>query len=179
VIAVYLGSVFMGRYIFIPRYFVFLNPILLWNVAAGCEVLWRQQRVVRVMTGVGVAVFALFSFHAYDYDKQNWRGLARIAVEQKASLVLTTQVRGISIPYYSQAGIPVVQFAYGQDVVDFLRERLKTSRVIWIADEKWAAARYEIDLVSALNKAKITHRVFRLVNGAGDSVFGIAIYASD
>lgn len=180
VLAVFGFEWFFERRALIPRYLIFLNPLLIWLAVLGFETIGQflpSAWLRRTLGAVALLGFAVFTSNAYYLGAQDWRGLAGIAVREKAELVMSTRPLGFGVPYYSSHGIPFERFRADDSLLDTVTRRLKTYKRIMIVDDNESRLAYHTSLILAMSAAGLAYRTFDFVDSDAGSVFGILIFS--
>ncbi len=173
-----IASIIDQRNIFIPRYFIALNPYALMMFALGFETLVakiRDAKLKNLAYGIPVS-FCMFFGGAYEYAKPAWRKLASIAAEKEVKLVYTTRSRSIAMPYYYIRGIEVRQFTYSDEFVDELAEALQEKKPIMVLDDLYSRETYLKYLLLDLQNERIITESFEISENRAEPLFGLVLY---
>jgi uncharacterized membrane protein len=167
------------RDVFLPRYFIFLNPYALLLFALGCEALVAKVSkpwFAVAAQAVILSGFSIFVFHAYDSLKPPWKKAAGVAIDKKVELALTTRPYGLSVPYYRDAGIEVKEFTFSETFIKQIQTDLQKHAVIAVVDNYLSKRIYLVPLLKDLDQAKIGYESVELSEGYGEPIFILIIY---
>ncbi len=116
------------RSVLVPRYYIFLNPILLLILALSIDILPFLARMIFVLA------YCYGFTQVYSMVKPHWRDAAEYVQKQGGQLVLTTKSVGIQMPYYRANHIPVDRVKLDASFVTHIQERQKDFKNIWFVD---------------------------------------------
>jgi uncharacterized membrane protein len=178
------------RNVFIPRYFIFLNPLLVFLFVGGIEkiselglvytkkfIALEKSRgaVGRMIQFVILVTFVSQFSHAYEYSKAAWREASVAILAKHPKVIWTTRTLGLKMPYYLRDDIEFSQFAFDETSITKIVEKLKKVPTLWILDNYTARLNYFDILSRLLVDNRIPFSVFEYSSGDAESVFVLEI----
>jgi hypothetical protein len=167
-----------GRNVFIPRYFIVLNPYCIVLFVLGFETFLQilGSKLLRTVAFGLPLAFAVFFVNGYKYAKPAWKKMSEIAIRENVKVVYTSRGRTFSMPYYFKAGIPVENFVYDSDFIDTLVEKLKTDRPIMIVDNLMARESYLKYLLIDLQHEGVITESHEAIEPGTEPVFSLVLH---
>jgi hypothetical protein len=169
-----------GRSVFIPRYFIYLNPYVFFLMTAGIEkfaALSSRRLIARTAPVAIILGFSTPFFHGYNYEKPPWKEIAKTAIEKKVELVLTTNSLGMAVPYYYDAGIDVQALDPSEQTIVQIDEALEDYKVVAVVDNALGGRReYLQEMIKMLGMTGHIYEGIQLSAGLGDELYLFVIY---
>jgi hypothetical protein len=158
----YIGQFFSSRYLFYPRYLIFLNSYIILILISS----WPWSR----MASLAFVILAGFSFSKnYETTKAPWREAAQIIHENGGGKVFTTRTLAIQTPYLTQAHAEAVKLESSSSFLLQISQQAELEAV-WILDNYWGGISYIEPLKQDLQSQGYLLKDFSLQGGSGDSL---------
>jgi hypothetical protein len=159
-----------GRDFFRIRYFIILNPLILWVFAIGIQQMRMRYQICAAL------VFASFFAKGYAYVNPPWREAAHTVIESQGHAILTSRSIALEMPYYIGHQVNIHQIKSTSKPIEQLDQLLRTNDKVWIVDSALSSRAYLDELLNLApaHQMKINFNQ-TFTNGAEDSVVAVEI----
>jgi uncharacterized membrane protein len=156
-----------SRAIFLPRYFIFLTPVVITATGFGLFDLFRRPRKWPALTlsllllvGIGLRAPVI-----YNNNKTPWRRAAQLIWQTPDSVVYTTRTLAIRSPYFESRKIPVLRLEPAPEDLRQINQSLDEGKQVWIVENYFGALTYFNDLRNSLLREYLQVDDFTLTDG--------------
>lgn len=173
-----------GRNLFLVRYFIFLNPILIMMAAFGIEELSKRllrwlPKLAGHLPWVAGVFFAIAFQEGYLSARSAWREAAEYVNQHRGQIVLTTRSRALEVPYFQAYGIKIEPLDFSADTAAKIKQRIESEGPVWIVDNVWSEMTYLRVLLAQLQLEDVAVERMDFVREDADPVFAIRVGRDD
>ena len=169
----------MERAILVPRYYVFLVPVVALLVGLSIQSALERRGGIR-WSAVGFLVVLCLSIFLsgparYEQKSAPWRDLARLVSSYPQSAVVTTKTSAIQYPYFSDQKVPVRR--WNGEVFQF--EQLERDRAayatVWVLESAWSGAQIFPALLEWLQQRRVGYDLIKSTDYGTERIVALKI----
>jgi len=158
----YFGQFLSARYLFYPRYLIFLSPYIVLVLVSALS--WSRLGVAFFV------VFATLSFSAnFEITKAPWREAGQVIQKNGGGVVFTTRTLAIQTPYLTSASAEAVKLDKESSFFGQVSSRADREDV-WILENYWGGLTYLEPLKQELKNHQFVLEDFSLAGPEGESL---------
>lgn len=161
-----------GRAIFLPRYFIFLTPMVIVTTGLGLFELqtYGKKWLPLTMTILVAGGIIWHLPHLYFNNKAPWRKAAEMIWLSPDSVVYTTRTLAIRSPYFESKNIPLMRIEPEEKGVHQIEQSLKAGKQVWVLENYFGAMMYFSKLHARLSNLQYQVDDFTLTEDDSDPV---------
>jgi hypothetical protein len=156
-----------SRAFFLPRYFIFLTPVVIAITGVGLfEIFQFQKKWIAAAASVLLVIgIALHLPDTYKNTKAPWRQAAQMIWLTPDSVVYTTRTLAMRSPYYESHNIPLIRLEADKKGLQQINKSLDEGKQVWIVENYFGAMTYFQQLKSDLSQELLQLEDFTLTDG--------------